>query len=66
MMPPNGKPIRRGQRRAWRGHPTGRHASRPVETTPPKPRNESGWPQPRPVSPLLIAALTANGGPSDD
>jgi hypothetical protein len=33
MMPPNGKPIRRGQRRAWRGLPRGRHATRVVETT---------------------------------
>lgn len=33
MMPLNGKPWRRGLRRAKRGDPTGRRATHPVETT---------------------------------
>lgn len=33
MKPPDGRPVRRGQRRAWRGLRTGRRGTHRVETT---------------------------------
>lgn len=33
MMPENARVLRRERRRAWRGTPTGRRATRKVETT---------------------------------
>jgi hypothetical protein len=43
MRPPDGKPTRRGMRRARRGMPTGRRATHAVQTTYGRHQRDRDW-----------------------
>ena len=59
MRPLNGKPTRRGMRRAMRGVPTGRRGSHQVQVTPGRKHERRAWD-------ALMAAVFAAKRPGPD